>query len=85
MSNDDLFSLKLTEAQYTELARWWHEYMVLGPTRNPAEDDWNALDFCEWMDSDSDEDPKYGLPEVEAFLAEKERREGTALPEWAKE
>jgi hypothetical protein len=83
MSNDDLFSLKLTEAQYTELAQLWHEYTVLGPTRNPDDDDWNALDFCEWMDEDED-DPKYGLPEVEAFLAEKERPEGTALPEWAR-
>lgn len=72
---DDLFTLKLTEKQYNELAQWWHEYTSLGPARDT--DDWTALDFCEWLDTD--EPQEYGLPEVEAFLAEKERREGTAL------
>ena len=86
MNNDDLFTLKLTEAQYTELAQFWHEYTMLGPSREQMELDRAgvALDFCEWIDSDEDE-PRYGLPEIETFFDEKERREGTALPDWAKE
>jgi hypothetical protein len=86
MSNDDLFSLKLTEVQYTELAQLWREYTVLGPSREQLVLDRAgiALDFSEWIDTDEDY-PRIGLPEIEAFFDEKERREGTALPDWAKE
>lgn len=78
---DDLFTLKLTDEQYAELAQLWHEFMVLGPTREQMNLDRAgiALDFSEWIDSDEDY-PLIGLPEIEAFFDEKERREGNAVP-----
>lgn len=74
------FHLHLTEEQYNELAQYWHEYMLLGPRRNETGLDRAgiALSFSEWIDADEDE-PCYGLPEITAFFAEKERREGTAV------
>ena len=77
----DQFELRLTEAQYDELAQFWHEFMVLGPTREQMGFDRTgiALIFSQWIDSDEDE-PEYGLPEILAFFDEKERREGTAFP-----
>jgi hypothetical protein len=69
---------KLTEEQYIELARLWHEYLTFGPPINDST--WHPIDFCDWLNTDND---TYSLPAVEAFLREKEQREGTALPEWA--
>lgn len=76
------FELKLSEEQYNELAQFWHEYTLLGPKNGEP---FSAFDFCAWMDSDPDENPVYGLPEIAAFLAEKERREGTELAQEDKE
>src|SRR5258708_5465387 len=73
--------MKLTEDQYAELSQFWHEFMVLGPTREQMGLDLNgiALTFSQWIDSDEDY-PEYGLPEIHAFFHEKELREGTAWP-----
>jgi hypothetical protein len=75
------FHIHLTEEQYTELAQFWHEYMVLGPRRDEIGASLTAiaLNFSEWIDSDEDES-RYRLSEILAFFAEKERREGTAIP-----
>lgn len=84
MSQDErLFEVKLTDERYGELAQLWDDYMWLGPKRGtehytPAE---RALDFCQYIDSDPDEDPRYGLPDILAFFAEKERRQGTGVNE----
>ncbi len=74
--------MELTEEQYAELAQFWHEFMVLGPTQEQMGLDRTsiALTFSQWIDSDPDEDPEYGLPEILAFFDEKARREGTAWP-----
>ena len=75
--------MNLTEEQYDELAQFWHEFMVLGPTREQMGLDRTsiALTFSQWIDAPGDEDePEYGLPEILAFFDEKERREGTAWP-----
>jgi hypothetical protein len=60
---------------YDELARLWYEFLLFGP---PIDEQSHALDFVEWLDTEP-ENP-YGLSDVEYFFAEKERREGTALP-----
>lgn len=75
------FQLHLTDEQYDELAQFWHEYMVLGPADKTLKHGLTgvALAFSQWIDADEDE-PCYGLPEIMAFFAEKERREGTAWP-----
>ena len=65
---------QLSDEEYRELAQRWHEYMLFGPPIN--EPTWHPIDFCEWLNTDND---TYTLPAVEAFLAEKEQREGTAL------
>jgi hypothetical protein len=73
----------LSEEQYNELAQFWHEFMMLGPTQRQKRLNLTglALDFSEWIDSVEDE-PYYGLPEILAFFAEKKRREGTTVNEW---
>lgn len=58
-----------------ELAQLWHEFVVFSPSLDQAA--FAPTDFCEWLNTEPDN--TYGLPEVTAFLAEKERREGTAL------
>lgn len=68
--------MKLTSEEYAELAQLWHEYTVFGPTPT---DDWTPMDFADWLNTDDDN--PYGLPQIAAFLNEKERREGTALRE----
>jgi hypothetical protein len=72
----------MTEEQYAELAQLWHEYMIPGPRKDEigASLTTIALNFSEWINTDEDE-PCYGLPEIHAFFHEKERREGTAIPE----
>lgn len=75
-----MFELRLTDEQYEELAQFWHEYMVLGPSRDEMGLDRTgiALKFSQWIDVDEDE-PHYGLPEILAFFDEKARREGTFI------
>jgi len=81
---------RLSEEQYNELAQFWHEFMMLGPTEQQKRLDLTglAMDFSEWIDSDEsgfddDGEPCYGLPEILVFFAEKERREGAAVTnEW---
>lgn len=77
---DKQFEAHLSEWQYSELAQFWHEYMILGPRRSQEQLSLQeeALNFCEWIDADEDY-PPYGIPEILAFFAEKERREGTAI------
>jgi hypothetical protein len=62
---------------YDELAHLWHEFTMFGPPIDKAT--FSTMDFCEWLDTEDDN--TYGLPEVERFLAEKEQREGTMLPQ----
>ena len=62
---------------YDELAQLWHKFTVFGPPIDKAT--FSPMDFCEWLDTEDDN--TYGLPEVERFLAEKEQREGMALPQ----
>jgi hypothetical protein len=62
---------------YDELAHLWHKFTVFGPPIDKAT--FSPMDFCEWLTTEDDN--PYGLPEVERFFAEKERREGTALPQ----
>jgi hypothetical protein len=62
---------------YDELAQLWHKFTVFGPPIDKAT--FSPIDFCEWLDTEDDN--TYGLPEVERFLAEKEQREGMALPQ----
>lgn len=77
------FEIKLTDEQYEELAQFWHEYMVLGPPRSDmgATHSEIALHFSEWIDAPGDDEPVYGLHHILAFFDEKERREGTAIPQ----
>ena len=82
MANDPHFTVKLSDAQFQELSQLWYEFMVLGPTQEQMGLDRTsiALIFSEWIDSDPDEDPEYGLPEILAFFDEKARRLGVAWP-----
>ena len=75
----------LSEEQYNELAQFWHEFMMLGPTQRQKELDLRdlAIDFMEWIDNDDDEYcGLYSVEEILVFFAEKKRREGTAVNEW---
>lgn len=61
--------------EYDDLAQLWHEFVLLGPPRET--DAFEPMDFVEWLDTAPDN--PYGIGAVERFLAEKERREGTAV------
>ncbi len=61
---------------YDELAHLWHKFTVFGPPIDQAT--FSPMDFCEWLNAEDDN--PYGLPEVEQFFREKERREAMALP-----
>ena len=72
----------LTEEQYNELAQFWHEFMMLGPTHEQKGLDLRDLakDFMGWIDNDDDEYcGLYSVEEIHTFFTEKERREGTAV------
>ena len=60
---------------YDELAHLWYKFTVFGPPIDKAT--FSPMDFCEWLNSEDDN--LYGLPEVEQFFSEKERREAMAL------
>jgi hypothetical protein len=62
---------------YDELAHLWHRFTVFGPPIDQAT--FSPMDFCEWLNTEGDN--PYGLPEAERFFSEKERCEGTALPQ----
>ena len=62
---------------YDELAYLWYKFIVFGPPIDKAT--FSPMDFCEWLNAEDDN--LYGLPEVEQFFSEKERREGMALPQ----
>jgi hypothetical protein len=69
----------LTEEQYNELAPFWHEFMMLGPTQRQKGLDLRDLakDFMGWIDNDDDEYcGLYSVEEILAFFTEKERRKG---------
>jgi len=64
---------------YDELAHLWHKFTVFGPPSDQAT--CSPMDFCDWLDTEDDN--RYGLPEVERFFREKECREAMTLPQVA--
>lgn len=74
--SDDQFDVHLTEQQYTELNSAWHEYLMFDGIDPTSRD---HVDFFAWLDADDEEEPEYSIPEIEAFLREKARREGIAF------